>query len=170
MDHSPIPAPSRTTRAARAAAWVAVGAVGASLLTGIAVAADRPASAAGSSVASAAAGVESGPRDLMRRAGRVLHGEFVVADREGATRTMLVQSGEVTAVDGATLTVKSKDGWTATWTTTDETRVREGRAKAAVSDISVGDRVRATGDRVAEKKGAAKIVLIGAGPEAAPAS
>ena len=169
MSSNPLPAPSRPARTARAAAWVAVGAVGASMLTGIAIAADRPASAAGLSAASATAGVESGPRDLVRRAARVLHGEFVVADREGATRTMLVQSGEVTAVDGATLTVQSKDGWTATWTTTDETRVREGRTKAAVSDLSVGDRVRATGDRVAEKKGAAKIVLIGAGPQAAPA-
>ena len=64
--------------------------------------------------------------------------------------------------------MQSKDGWTATWTTTDETKVREGRQKAAVADISVGDKVRATGDRAAEKKGDAKLVLIGAGPQAAP--
>jgi hypothetical protein len=168
VNPNPLPAPSRPARTARAAAWVAVGAVGASVLTGIAVAADRPAAAARSSVSSTTAGVEAGPRDLLRRAGRVLHGEFVVADREGAARTMLVQSGEVTAVDGATLTVKSNDGWIATWTATDETRVREGRTKADAADISVGDRVRVTGDRVAEKKGAAKVVLIGAGPQAAP--
>ena len=169
MNRNPLSAPSRTARTARAAAWVAVGAVGASMLTGIAVAADLPTAVAGSSATSASAAVEAGPRDLIRRAGRVLHGEFVVADREGATRTMLVQSGEVTAVDGATFTVKSKDGWTATWTTTDETKVREGRQKAAVADISVGDKVRATGDRAAEKKGDARLVLIGAGPQAAPA-
>ena len=169
MNENPIPNPSRAARAARAAAWVAVGAVGASMLTGIAVAADLPATVAGSSATTANAGLEAGPRDLMRRAGRVLHGEFVVKDRQEATRTMLVQSGQVTAVDGATLTVKSADGWTATWTTSDETRVREGRQKAAVSDIAAGDKVRVTGDRTADKKGAAKLVLIGAGPQAAPA-
>ena len=46
--------------------------------------------------------------------------------------------------------------------------MREGRQKAAVADISVGDKVRATGDRAAEKKGEAKLVMIGAGPQAAP--
>jgi hypothetical protein len=56
------------------------------------------------------------------------HGELVVRRQEGHEDT-LIQRGRVTAVEGDTLTVRSLDGFTATWTVSEETRVRqEGKA------------------------------------------
>lgn len=52
----------------------------------------------------------------------VLHGEAVVKDRDGNFVTVATQAGEVTAVDKSSLTVKSEDGYTRTWTRTEATR------------------------------------------------
>jgi hypothetical protein len=55
-----------------------------------------------------------------------LHGEITVQGRDGV-RTVVVQRGAVTAVDGRAVTVKSADGWTLTWTLGDDVRVRQDR-------------------------------------------
>src|SRR4029450_447591 len=76
-----------------------------------------PAAAAPDPSASAEPGKREGWRK--RHAGRVLlrrnplHGEAVVQTKEG-TKTVLVQRGEITAVDGDSVTVKSADGFTLT--------------------------------------------------------
>ena len=49
-----------------------------------------------------------------------LHGEAVVQTKDGGTKTVAVQRGEVTAIDGDSMTVKSTDGFTMTWTFGDE--------------------------------------------------
>jgi hypothetical protein len=55
-------------------------------------------------------------------------------------------AGEVTAVSGATLTVKTEDGATMQIVTTDNTRVMKGRGVTAkVADLKVGDGVTAAG-------------------------
>jgi len=55
-------------------------------------------------------------------------------------------SGEVTAVSGATLTVKTEDGGSMQIVTTDNTRVMKGRGVTVkVSDLKVGDGVTAAG-------------------------
>ena len=56
-----------------------------------------------------------------------LHGEAVVKTKDGGTKTVAVQRGEVTAIDGDSVTVKSTDGFTLTWTFGDELRVVERR-------------------------------------------
>ncbi len=44
-----------------------------------------------------------------------LHGEFVVPDANGGYTTMLTQTGTVTAVSAASITVSSDDGYTQTY-------------------------------------------------------
>ena len=44
-----------------------------------------------------------------------LHGEFVVPDANGGYTTMLTQTGTVTAVSAASITVRSDDGYTQTY-------------------------------------------------------
>jgi hypothetical protein len=62
-------------------------------------------------------------------------------------------AGEVTAVSGATLTVKTEDGATVQIVTTDNTRVMKGRgAMVKVADLKVGDGVTAAGNLDAPNK------------------
>jgi hypothetical protein len=61
--------------------------------------------------------------------------------------------GEVTAVSGATLTIKREDGATVQVVTTDNTRVMKGRGiTVKVSDLKVGDGVVAAGNLDAPNK------------------
>ena len=62
-------------------------------------------------------------------------------------------AGEVTAVSGATLTVKTEDGATMQIATTDNTRVMKGRGVTAkIADLKVGDGVMAAGNLDAPNK------------------
>ena len=64
----------------------------------------------------------------------------------GAFAGMQRVAGEVTAVAGATLTVKTEDGATMQIVTTDNTRVMKGRGVTVkVADLKVGDGVMAAG-------------------------
>ena len=61
--------------------------------------------------------------------------------------------GEVTAIAGATLTIKTEDGATAQIVTTDNTRVMKGRGVTVkVADLKVGDGVMAMGNLDAPNK------------------
>ena len=75
---------------------------------------------------------------------KALHGEAVVQTDEG-TKTVVVQRGTVTAVDATTVTVKSTDGFTLTWTFGDPVTVVKDRAKAAPSALTVGTTVGVAG-------------------------
>lgn len=98
--------------------------------------------------------------------GPMLHGEITVGGSNGSgSTTMLVQQGKVTGVDGSTVTVESSDGFTVTWTVTDQTRTgRPGRAgdqngqstpKATgdTSQLAVGDEVHAAGTKASTDAG-----------------
>jgi len=61
--------------------------------------------------------------------------------------------GEVTAVSGANLTIKTEDGSSVQVTTTDNTRVMKGRGVSAkVADLKVGDGLMAMGNLDAPNK------------------
>lgn len=89
-----------------------------------------------------------GPRKLklakvaLRR--NVLHGDAVVQTKDGVI-TVAVQRGAVTAIDGKTMTVKSADGYTLTWTFGDPIDVIEHRTSVAPSAITVGTEVGVAG-------------------------
>jgi len=151
--------------AIRLAAWTGVALLGGAAVYGVASAATPPAQGAAtvSSARSAlppAAGPEAaaGPAHApwgraghprLRRflAGRVLHGEFVVATRDGGTTTVVAQKGEVTAIGSDTVTVKSSDGYTLTWRVEDQTKIHRTGAKVSLPGLVVGDRVAAIGEK-----------------------
>jgi hypothetical protein len=67
-----------------------------------------------------------------------VHGELVVPDGTGY-RTIRVQRGEVTEVSSDALTVKSADGFTATYVLTKDTLVDAGRD--GIATVSKGEMV-----------------------------
>ncbi|HET6211816.1 MAG TPA: hypothetical protein VFE14_02975 [Micromonosporaceae bacterium] len=81
-------------------------------------------------------------RVFLRR--NVLHGEAVVQTKDG-TVTLVVQRGTVTAIDGTTVTVKSTDGFTLTWTFGDPIHVIEHRTTIQPNQIAVGTEIGVAG-------------------------
>ncbi|MGC4854424.1 hypothetical protein ACLQ24_13755 [Micromonospora sp. DT4] len=96
-------------------------------------------------------------RVLLRK--NTLHGEAVVQTKDNGTQTVVVQRGEVTAVDGDSMTVKSTDGFTMTWTFGDDLRVVEKRATVQPSEVKVGTKLGVAGAKDGDK-GVARLVLI----------
>jgi hypothetical protein len=68
-----------------------------------------------------------------------LHGEYVVSDDNGGYTTELLQNGEVTAVSDTSITAKSEDGYTRTYTIDSDTVV--GNGSTDLSSIETGDDV-----------------------------
>lgn len=90
-----------------------------------------------------------------------LHGELVVPQRDGTgTQTVVVQTGEVTAVSAKSLSLKSSDGYTATYVITSTTRVAA--RSGGISSLKKGDTVSV----LATKSGSTlTAVMVGARPD-----
>jgi len=73
--------------------------------------------------------------------GRAVHGEFTVHTKTG-DKTLDTQRGVVTAVNAGSVTVKSTDGFTATYTLTPTTKIHKGKQTATTTQITTNDRVR----------------------------
>lgn len=71
-----------------------------------------------------------------------LHGEFVVEKEGGGYQTVATQRGEVTAVSKESVTVKSEDGYSRTYTLTEDTLVNA--ARDGIDDVKTGDTVTVT--------------------------
>jgi len=71
--------------------------------------------------------------------GPALHGEFTTPKPGGGYQTVDVQRGEVTAVSGSSITVKSEDGFTKTYTVDNDTLVNAGNN--GIADVAKGDDV-----------------------------
>ena len=74
--------------------------------------------------------------------GGALHGEFVVPKDGGGYQTMATQRGEVTAVSKESITVKSEDGYSQTYTLTEDTLVNA--ARDGIDDVKTGNTVQVT--------------------------
>jgi hypothetical protein len=73
-----------------------------------------------------------------------LHGEFTVRKPDGnGFRTVAVQTGEVTAVSPSSITVKSEDGFSRTYSVDENTVVGSGRD--GIGTVKTGDTVRIAG-------------------------
>ncbi|MEU7851672.1 hypothetical protein AB0B74_05720 [Micromonospora parva] len=96
-------------------------------------------------------------RVLLRK--NTLHGEAVVKTKDGGTRTVAVQRGEVTAIDGDSMTVKSSDGFTMTWTFGDDLRVVERRATVQPSEVKIGATLGVAGAKDGDKA-VARLILV----------
>ncbi len=91
--------------------------------------------------------------------GHGLHGEFVVKKADGTFATLLSQRGEVTAVDGDSVTLKSEDGFTEEYTVNADTRIRRDRAQSKIGDVKVGDTARVVADKSGDG-GTARMVIV----------
>jgi hypothetical protein len=78
------------------------------------------------------------PRHL-RFMARALHGEVTLAGEKH--RVIAFQRGTVEEASATSVTVKSKDGFVETYLLSEDTKVREDRQDAKVSDIDASDRV-----------------------------
>jgi hypothetical protein len=96
-------------------------------------------------------------RVLLRK--NTLHGEVVVQTKDGGTKTVAVQRGQVTAIDATSMTVKSTDGFTVTWTFDEKLRVVERRTTVRSSDIKVGTTVGVAGAKDGDRSVARLIVV-----------
>jgi hypothetical protein len=84
---------------------------------------------------------------------QLLHGERVVKDKNGTIITVDVQRGTVTAVSSSSMTIRSSDGTTWTWTLNGDTKVRGANLnKEATSNIKVGDTVVVAGQRTGDTR------------------
>ncbi|QGN46282.1 hypothetical protein ACN26Y_08315 [Micromonospora sp. WMMD558] len=96
-------------------------------------------------------------RVLLRK--NTLHGEVVVQTKDGGTKTVAVQRGEVTAIDGQKMTVKSTDGFTMTWTFGPELRVLERRRTVQPEAVEVGSVLGVAGAKDGEN-GVARLIVL----------
>ncbi|MFF0501302.1 hypothetical protein ACFYU5_33245 [Nocardia aobensis] len=94
----------------------------------------------------------SGPGG-MGMVGASLHGQFVIADGNGGYTTEITQTGTVTAVSDTSITAKSADNFSQTYTISGSTQH---------SDVKVGDTVRIQGT---EANGTATATAITSGTE-----
>ena len=74
--------------------------------------------------------------------GGALHGEFVVPKDGGGYQTVATQRGEVTAVSKDSITLKSADGYSRTYTLTEDTLVNA--ARDGIDDVKTGNTVTVT--------------------------
>ena len=85
---------------------------------------------------------------LLGFAGQIVHGSAVVKDRNGATKTVEVQNGTVTAVSDKALTVKSSDGFTQSYVVLSTTKVSKDWTGSTASAIKTGDTVLVVAEQV----------------------
>ena len=112
-----------------------------------------PGSGAGGQGKGLGGGLGNGLGPLLRGAhglGDVQHGEFTVQGLDGKPTTMTLQRGSVTAATATKVTVKSADGFTASYAVDSSTRGR-------TSGLKAGDTVLV----VATKDGAKAVVITG---------
>ncbi len=132
----------------RTALLIGTGVVAGAVLAGVATAgATTSSTSTGSAAVPAAATPSAGAEDRggpgdHRRGGRLLHGTAVVRTAAGALETVADQVGDLTAVSATSITVKSTDGFTATYAVTKDTRVRIDAAPSSAAKLGVGKTVR----------------------------
>jgi hypothetical protein len=97
-----------------------------------------------------------GPLGLGAIGGGVVHGQLTVPKSGGGYQTVDVQDGTVTAVSTGSITVKSADGFTATYTVTSKTVV--GAQAAGIGSVKKGDTIFVTATVSGSTATAASIV------------
>jgi len=79
--------------------------------------------------------------------GRVLHGEATVQAPDGTTKVRVTQEGDITDVSASTITVKSSDGFEATYTVDKNTRISLNGTDGTASSLKKGDTVHVEGTK-----------------------
>lgn len=144
----PVPGRSRRSRLA-AVGLVGIGVVAGGTLATLGVAnAGVHSSSAVSSSSTPAPSASPWERHDGRRGfgmghfgGREIHGKVTVRTGTNTYATLDLQRGTVTSNDGTSITVKSVDGFTATYSFNSSSVVIKNGAKVKVTDVKVGDTV-----------------------------
>jgi hypothetical protein len=84
------------------------------------------------------------PRIKLRK--NVLHGESVVQTKDGV-KTVAFQRGTVTAISTTSVTVKSTDGFTQSWTIGDKLDVVQHRKTVQPSEVKAGAEIGIAGPK-----------------------
>ena len=84
-------------------------------------------------------------RRFARLAARALHGEVTLAGKEH--RVVVFQRGPVQKVSDTSLTVRSSDGYTATYAVSADTVVRKDGDKATIAEVKSGEEVIVVADK-----------------------
>jgi hypothetical protein len=109
---------------------------------GIAFAADSG-SAPGTPTPTPAAGSTPAPAHhakAHRLLGGLEHGQFTVRTKSG-DQVVDVQRGQVVAVSATSVTVRSQDGFTATYTVGSTAKVRAQKKASTITNVHTGDKV-----------------------------
>jgi len=77
--------------------------------------------------------------------GRMLHGEATVEKAGGGTSVVHFQNGVISAINGSTMTVKSTDNFTMTYTVNSTTRILLNGTDGTLSKLAKNDKVRVVG-------------------------
>jgi hypothetical protein len=96
-------------------------------------------------------------------AGRMLHGEATLAKQGGGTVVVRFQNGTISDISGSTITVKSTDGFTSTFTVDGTTRITLNGTDGTLSKLAKNDKVRVVGVQNGSST-VAKMVLDGVPP------
>ena len=129
-------------------AGLATAALAGTVGVGIAAADPTPApSSSPSASASPTATKPAGARKHRPLVGRALHGEVTLAGKKH--RVVDFQRGVVQQVSGTSITVRSADGFTKSYTVGPKTKVRVDKQAGSIAGVQTKDRVRV----VATKKG-----------------
>ena len=86
-----------------------------------------------------------GPGLLGGPGGRMLHGEATVEKAGGGTEVVHFQNGVISAINGSTMTVKSTDNFTMTYTVNGTTHILLNGTDGTLSTLSKNDKVRVIG-------------------------
>ena len=152
----------------RLAGWVGVGVLSGGLITGIAIGSATAASPSPSpspyTYGHAGPGMPpDGPMHAFGRLmhgdgfgpmggglgrpkdGDVLHSQATVKATDGTTKVVVTQSGDITDVSGTAITVKSSDGYIATYTVDKFTRISLNGNDGTASSLKKGDTVHVFG-------------------------
>jgi hypothetical protein len=173
----------------RIGAWIAAGVLGGAIVSGIVVSQLGTATAASPSPSPRASGEPRPPMpghlprfgERLRGfaplgpgfgpglgvGGHVLHSEATVEAPDGTTKDVVSQTGDITAIADSTITVKSSDGFEATYTIDKATRISLNGTEGAMSSLKKGDTVHVMGTK-AGSTSHANAVMAGKPPIADP--
>jgi hypothetical protein len=90
--------------------------------------------------------------------GNILHGEGTIKTKQG-TKQVAMQHGTVTSVADSSLTVKSSDGYTRTWSLGPSVHVVEHRTALQPTSVKVGTDLVVAGQRDGTRLTAAVVVV-----------
>ena len=96
-------------------------------------------------------------RRQLRFMARALHGEVTLAGEKH--RVIVFQRGTVENANSESVTVKSNDGFVATYLLSDDSKVREDRKDAGVSDIDASDRILVVATKDGSTLNARRVVV-----------